>query len=203
MEYGEAWLLETLAMFCLPVSCLKRSEQAVNDWLNRGYHGLSEEALISTLARLFERGEIDAYSDEKDSPPATRDEFVNGIGDPKCQLYCGVTVAGGQRWERLANPDWNRYFHDVGWDGEYVEITTATRERLDELVANSELLWDCQMSIEENAIKKIRAVGAVRLEDAAMRIGSKSSLSESTVCAQIARQTYSDTPRNVATVLGA
>ena len=45
MEYGEAWLLETLAIFRLPVGCMKRPERPMKEWLNRGYHKLAEEDL--------------------------------------------------------------------------------------------------------------------------------------------------------------
>ena len=35
MEYGEAWLLEILALMRLPVGRLRRNEKAMREWLNR------------------------------------------------------------------------------------------------------------------------------------------------------------------------
>ena len=52
MEYGEAWLLETLAIFRLPVGCMKRPERPMKEWLNRGYHKLANEDLRNTLANF-------------------------------------------------------------------------------------------------------------------------------------------------------
>lgn len=155
MEFGEAWLLETLAMYRLPVSRLTRCERSMNKWLNRGYHRLSRTELVQTLARLFEQGDIDAYHETDCYNPASLEELIGGLGDSECTLHCGATRKGGNRWEQLAEPVWARYFEDCGWDGEYVEITAATRERLNELVSNADILWHCRMSVAREGITEL------------------------------------------------
>src|SRR5690242_10664931 len=140
MEYGEAWLLEVLALNRLPVHCMTRPERPMKEWLNHGYHGLSLEPLIATLTSMFARGEIDAYHDYDFKQPATLQQFLLALGGKPTSMHCGVTQLGGKRWETLANPDWSRYFDASGWNLEHVEITAATRERLIELVENAEVL---------------------------------------------------------------
>ena len=152
MEYGEAWLLEVLALNRLPVHCMTRSEVAMKEWLNFGYHGLSPEGLVTTLTTMFQRGDIDAYYDDELIHPATLHEFSLALSSKESTMHCGVTQQGGNRWEILAMPNWNRYFEDSGWSLEYVEITTATRERLIELVSNAELLWRCKMELRHELI---------------------------------------------------
>ena len=152
MEYGEAWLLEILALYRLPVHCMTRAERPMSEWLNRGYHHLSKEALVSTLTSMFQSGEIDAYHDDDMEKPATLRQFLLALGELDSTMHCGVTQGGGKRWEDLAEPDWSRFFEDVGWDGENVEITAATRDRLIELVSNADVLWQCNMSVAEVSI---------------------------------------------------
>ncbi|MCR9297162.1 MAG: hypothetical protein NXI32_31060 [bacterium] len=127
----------------------------MNDWLNRGYHALSPDDLIATLTRMFERGDIDAYYNDDFNKPATIDTFLKGLGNSECNLHCGVTHAGGKRWEQLANPDWDRYFEGFGWDGDNVLLLATTLERLDELTANAEVLWNCKMTLANNDIIEI------------------------------------------------
>ena len=156
MEYGEAWLLEILALMRLPVGRLRRNEQAMKEWLNRGYHGLSQEDLVLTLSKLFERQDIDAYCDNNYQSLATWEEFLLAMNDRNSPMHCGVTQAGGERWERLARPDWSRYFEYVGWDESTVEITAGTPERLLELIANADLLCDCsKMELGDNCITTV------------------------------------------------
>ena len=152
MEYGEAWLLEILALHRLPVHCMTRAERPMSEWLNRGYHHLSKEALVSTLTSMFQSGEIDAYHDDDMEKPATLRQFLLALGELDSTMHCGVTQGGGKRREDLAEPDWSRFFEDVGWDGENVEITAATRDRLIELVSNADVLWQCNMSVAEVSI---------------------------------------------------
>lgn len=155
MEYGEAWLLETLAIFRLPVGCMKRPERPMKEWLNRGYHKLAIEDLRNTLANLFRRGDIDAFYDDEMLKPAGLNDFLSALDDRKSTMHCGVTSSGGKRWEDLAKPDWSRYFDTIGWDGEKVEITAGSQERIAELVSNSEVLWRCTMNLNNDSIQSV------------------------------------------------
>jgi hypothetical protein len=155
MEYGEAWLLETLAIFRLPVGYMKRLELPMNEWLNRGYHRLSDEALVSTLAEMFRRGDIDAFYDNEMLKPAGLNDFLEALDDRNSTVHCGVSRAGGERWEALARPEWSRYFEDVGWDGKSVEITAGSQERIVEIVSHADILWRCTMSLNKDSVQPV------------------------------------------------
>ncbi len=156
MEYGEAWLLETLAMFRLPVGYMKRPERPMKEWLNRGYHRLSNEALVSALAKMFRHGDIDAFYDDEMLKPAGLSDFLASLDDRNSTMHCGVTRAGGERWEDLAKPEWSRYFEDVGWDGENVEISAGSQERIAELVSKADILWRCTMNLKQDSIQPVK-----------------------------------------------
>jgi hypothetical protein len=156
MKHGEAWLLETLAMFRLPIWCLTRKEQAMREWLNRGHHGLTEAELVRTLQRLFASRDIEAFSDDDDNGfrPSER-QLQAALRKVDKDTYCGVSQQGGARWESLATPDWRRYFADCGWDGTHVEITAGSPDRLLEIVDNSEILWRVTMNANSLDIQEI------------------------------------------------
>lgn len=146
IPYGEAWLLETLVMYRIPVWGLTRGERAIREWLNRGYHDLSRSEFEWTIKHLFASGQVEAYRDGADvgfNP--TPSELDAALSRKDKQMYCGVTASGGERWESLAAPDWSRFFWDSCWEENTVEITAGSDERVIEVVANAELLWGCYM----------------------------------------------------------
>jgi hypothetical protein len=102
---------------------------------------------------MYERGLINAYCDELSSNPVSLQEFLDALKSTCPKLHCGVTIEGGALWESLAQPDWNRFFESYGWTANTVEITAGSKERLVELISNSELLWQRKMVIAENAIE--------------------------------------------------
>ena len=128
----------------------------MKEWLNRGYHKLSKEELVRVLASLFRRGDIDAFYDDEMLKPAGLNDFLSALDNRRSTMHCGVTPAGGKRWEDLAKPDWSRYFEDVGWDGENVTITAGSQERIAELVSNAEILWQCTMNLNKDSIQPLK-----------------------------------------------
>jgi len=100
---------------------------------------------------MFDSGDIEAYYSHPDSGstatffcPSGRQLDAAVSGRDK-KLRYRLTLQGASRWEALANPNWARYFTDCGWTGTHVEITAGSRERLHELIDNSETLWDVVM----------------------------------------------------------
>jgi hypothetical protein len=157
MKHGEAWLLETLAMFRLPVYCLTRNEHRMREWLNRGHHGLATNELVQTLQRLFESGDIEAFSDYDDDHGfcPSESQLQAAIQKRDKNMTCSVSRQGWARWESLANPDWRRYFEDIGRDGSHMEITAGSRDRLLEIVDNAEILWRVKMNSHALVIERI------------------------------------------------
>lgn len=154
IPHGEAWLLETLAMFRLSIWRLTWNERTVREWLNRGFHQLSPSDLERVLRDLFDRGDIEAfYRDDDDGFTPSARQLQAALQRQDKDMYCGVSRQGGVRWESLANPNWARYFQDCGWDGGQVEITAGSRSRLLEIVENSKVLWDVAMDAESLEIR--------------------------------------------------
>lgn len=157
IPYGEAWLLERLALYRLPVWGLGRSEHAIRDWLNRGFHNLSPADLRRTLRRLFDARDIAAFDEDDEAAfNPTDDQLMAALRRQNKTLYCGATEQGGMRWESLATPDWNRFFTDCGWNGECVEITAGSHERLIEIVNGSVILWRVSMDAASLDVECVR-----------------------------------------------
>jgi hypothetical protein len=164
IPFGEAWLLETLSLYCAPLWCLTREEREMKDWLNRGHHRLGFQDLKETLLRMFQAGDIQAFAKGDDSGfMPTERQLDDALGKKDKETYCGVTEQGGTRWEGLACPNWNRYFQDCDWNtAEHsVEVTAGSRERLTEIVAGSKILWHNTMDASSLNIETLRPWQAV------------------------------------------
>jgi hypothetical protein len=146
ISHGEAWLLEVAVDLILPIRQLALPSNKLRVWLNRGSHNLNAAQLEYTLRRLFDDGQIFAcdLGNERRRIP-TDSELADAIAGRIAMAY-GLTEQGGEYWESLADPDWSRYFEAIGWNGETVTLFAGSRDRLIELVENSQLLWGARMN---------------------------------------------------------
>lgn len=149
LPHGEAWLLEIAVRYELAIHTL--TSPNLREWLNRGSHELSRPELFRTLRRMFDLGDIEAFqrnvtSDAINSFFSPSDsELEAALSRSDKGLTYRLTIQGASRWEALANPNWTRYYQDWGWTGTHVQIIAASRERLDELIENSETIWGVVM----------------------------------------------------------
>lgn len=160
IPHGEAWLLETLAIWQVPICCLSYNELQMHRWLLRGSHRLSPHDLEETLERLFVRHDIEAHrhidpDDSNAEVALTWDEFRDALNSSDCSLYCGVTAQGGVRWESLAKPDWSRYFDGEISHQSSCSITAGSHSRLLELLENSRFLWHYEIDLPTISITRV------------------------------------------------
>lgn len=153
---GELWLLEAAVHFRIHLSLLAGGPEVVGRCLNFPDHGMTRAEVLDALALFAERGEIAAPGRAGDERPLTRDEIDRAlvplppglaVHRPDEVSYT-LTAAGGARWERLAGPDWGRFFRS-DWEGpagvdrlpgDLRAVIAGSRERLDEVIAGFELL---------------------------------------------------------------
>lgn len=156
LPHGEAWLLELLAMDRVPVWCLMRGKAEMEAWLNRGFHNLSRQAVRDTLRRLFDHGDIEAFSEDSDNGFVPSDLQLQGAYQKRHkELYCGATKQGSERWESLACPNWSRYYEFRSWGENSCEVIAGSHERLIELMQGSELLWDIVIDVDSVSVERL------------------------------------------------
>ncbi len=132
MDAAERWILDSVATAPSPLDALA-SRDGVAFTLNKRWHGLTFDELVTTLYRLFRKGDLRAERFEKLSAVSlgefipTRDEIIRGLSymppymrkegiapsiAPSAvgeEVYYWLTAQGGARWEAAARPDWNKY----------------------------------------------------------------------------------------------
>jgi hypothetical protein len=143
---GEAWILEACALRGLPVIGLTYNPKEMYDWLLRRHHGLNNHELRDTLASLCQRGylEFSNFNDEAGFCP-TLAEIEDSLQHWQAQIYCQVTPTGGELWETLAQPNWQRYFNDSYPESNILLLQTGSEERWWELAHNAERLWHIEI----------------------------------------------------------
>lgn len=155
LSLGEAWLLETLALYQVPLWCLARDREVIHEWLLRGSHGLTQRELASTLNYLFESRDLEAfYNDEAKEvdlpfiPTLNQVRLAFERTDQK--IHCRVSHQGGKRWEHLANPRWDLFYEDSMWDEPTFEIVGASKERISTVLSFADVLW--HINIDWNSV---------------------------------------------------
>lgn len=121
----------------------------VQDYLNKPFHNLNEDALLSLLDEMFQQGDLIGRYNKGDyyeySTP-TKQEIKQAINVRSLQdslFYYGLTEQGGLKWERLAKANWDKYIyesfgeyhpsgpHTMPLDGEIISSSkTATANKL-------------------------------------------------------------------------
>lgn len=110
MHLAKIYLLELVAKARIPIDCLFSTKARFEQFLNMKWHGLSRHTLTSVLSSLAsnrliccgEPGNSDGVSGEE------LESKLPHIGE--CNLYYGLTQAGGKKWEEYAKPDWSRFY---------------------------------------------------------------------------------------------
>lgn len=139
-EAGKAvfWLLDIVVGHREPVETLlsndpRGEDRYFGEMFNRGPHGLDREGVVAALTALAEEGLIlawrasseegfDVYAAHPGGFPPTRPQIEEALrrdrskGIEGTRLYYGLSERGGQHWESLARPDWDRFVDR--WEGE-------------------------------------------------------------------------------------
>ena len=130
MNPNELWLLDSVIEQRHPMGMLMMEN--VEAIFDRPAHGMDRGAMISTLARLFELGLMNATSEERGEFVPTPDEIEAAL-DSEFDADYRLTETGGAVWAEVAQPEWGRYvdgvFGDSDEDGEFDSIA---RERVGE-----------------------------------------------------------------------
>lgn len=158
IPYGEAWLLQTAVKYFVPLTLLAMSDEAIYWQFYHSSHHMTRDELLQTLWALFERGDLIADHELLGEHVPTREQISAALVPPVRQpnggvawgtgpdapLSYGLSPAGAARWERLAKPDWARYFAMEGFEEheqECREVVAGSRNHLDELLQHSRGLW--------------------------------------------------------------
>ncbi len=144
MDRAEYWILDAAVEGMWALGTLK--PDIVQMAFNRPGHGLSYDALIGLLDRLFQRGDLVAdrvgrlnWEDSHLSVP-TREEIVDllaVVGGP--DVWYGLTAQGGARWEAVSAPDWER-FSDCWWgDPDWWGAVSADHLRVEQYLSSAKV----------------------------------------------------------------
>jgi hypothetical protein len=166
VPYGEAWLLHLAVEAVIPLPFLAMNEQDIVEQLCHPSHRMTRDELLRTLCSLFERGDLIASrvvgeehvptAEQVDAalfpPPVDRYDWFSR---PDAPLRYGLTAAGAARWERMAQPDWDRYcwreVHapEVAVAEELCEedavVVAGSLQRLEEVLAHGRELWGMEV----------------------------------------------------------
>ena len=147
----ELWILHSVAKYRFPLDALA-TDNGVAFTLNMKWHELKFDELVNTLCRLFDKGDLIAERVEQrvrlgEFVP-TRDEVISGLSylPPKrliksdassgSEIYYGLTTHGGERWEAVARPDWNRFVDaSIGLDPNDGIIIASNRTLVEKFLA--------------------------------------------------------------------
>jgi len=156
IAYGEAWLLETAVEHCIPLTFLAMSDEQIGLQFNQPSHHMTRIELLGTLCSLFQRGELIAEQEILGSHCPTPEQVDAALVPPfrranggvawgtgqVAPLYYGLSQTGAARWERMAEPDWGRYFEDSWAEETTCEVVAGSEQRLEELLRCTCELWD-------------------------------------------------------------
>jgi hypothetical protein len=169
VPYGEAWLLETAYRAFIPLTFLAMRDEEIGRQFNHPSHHMDRNELLGTLCSLFDRGELIATQEAVGDHIPSREQIEAALVPPVRQgnggvawgkgieapLCYGLSQLGAARWERMAEPNWSRYF-EMQWLAEgYEELVAGSESRLGELLQNGRELWDVEViatSVERDTV---------------------------------------------------
>lgn len=108
----EARVLD-LAVNEIPPLDVYGQNRQFDGWFNRPGRALPVEQRLGALLSLWARGLVflcDAHHVRCNPDRPTIESRLSGGGT---DLYYALTPDGAGEWERLANPDWGRFFHQT------------------------------------------------------------------------------------------
>jgi hypothetical protein len=132
MTSSEYWLLDSVVEQRHPLSLL--AMENVDAILDRPSHGMERGALIEQLAQLFGAGVLIATNETRGEFAPMPDEIA-AVFEGALDADYGLTAKGGQLWEEVSSPDWNRFVDGVfGESNEAGEFEGTNHERVGEFV---------------------------------------------------------------------
>jgi hypothetical protein len=152
IPYGEAWLLETAVKSFIPLAFLAMTDEEMARMFNHPSHHMTRDELLRTLSSLFRRGELVGSQEVLGDHVPTAQQIHTALVPPvrlpnggifwgsgaDAPLFYGLSQAGAARWERMAEPRWERYFELACLEDDTWELVTGSRQRLDELLNSTE-----------------------------------------------------------------
>jgi hypothetical protein len=155
MDAADYWILDSAHEAWYPLDLLVSPD--IEAAYNRATHGLSYEALLAVLERLFQRGDLAAELVERPEvrrpTQPTRAEIEAALARTIFMIY-GLSLQGGARWEAVSQPDWRRYIYGAytidPHEGEIIAQDRAVVETYlaclpyvtDTIVEPTSLTWD-------------------------------------------------------------
>lgn len=132
MTYPEFWLFEIAREAGVPLHSVVGPPQCVREQWNRPYHGLSRAEMSSLLQHLHASGDIVLSHDNEPltTTPSNHDliDWLRWRCEDRASYR--ITVQGGERWERFAHADWNR-FHSFAWQSDdTLQLGATSPDRL-------------------------------------------------------------------------
>ena len=90
------------------------TSDSLEEWFNRPHHGLDLTGVANTLRHLLTEGLIVLFPGNGEALHDDEEELrrlveVGYRGPLFKTTYYGLTAAGGEAWEKVARPDWDRY----------------------------------------------------------------------------------------------
>jgi hypothetical protein len=155
-DFAAAWLIEVLSLHRVPIFRLNQSPIAMNAWLNHGHHNLRLPNLIKVFWQLYSGGYIEIFASPDDVScfRPTRSQLLRSLQGLDSNLQCTASKQGGNQWTIMSNAKWTRFYTDE-WYDQSLTITTASSERLHELLANTRAVWGIEIRGEVK-IEEIR-----------------------------------------------
>jgi hypothetical protein len=148
IPYGEAWLLEAAVKYRIPLAFLAMTDDEMARMLNHPSHHMTRDELLRTLGSLFMRGELVGSQEVLGDHVPTAQQIRTALAPPvrlpnggiswgsgeDAPLFYGLSPAGAARWERMAEPEWERYFELASAEDDTWELVAGSQQRLDELL---------------------------------------------------------------------
>jgi hypothetical protein len=103
----EFWILETAFDVVIPLSMLVRPD--LEQFSNKTGHGLGRRELAQLLERLLWEGKISIVGGGRPAALYSAVELEPLFRDKGPKICYQLTPKGGDRWEALAQPEWDRY----------------------------------------------------------------------------------------------
>jgi hypothetical protein len=106
-------LLNSVSDFWTPVRFFGRKD--IEELLNKSIRKARPDEIAKRLGDLIHSGLIVAKSKERgqfipDHNELIKHIFVAGqVGDMKTEVFLGLTPLGGNRWETITRPEWNKF----------------------------------------------------------------------------------------------
>jgi hypothetical protein len=105
------WLLDTLVLYRLDVTVLTWDHETLEEDLNRRIPDFEAEDIARSIMSGMDRELLDLVGSIGGPIRVSSEGLERAMrGEPQ-QFFLGLTESGGEHWESIAHPIWERFFN--------------------------------------------------------------------------------------------